>query len=108
MPVKLVSTTNFVCKCCPAYNFSSTNVSEYFNECLIFLVVLFTLCYLSLRFYTLPTQRVNVRPNILVPLPPPVRSIRHTPPLGVIFYFNSFKKYFSQIDRRGNLFHFWT
>jgi hypothetical protein len=25
-----------------------------------------------------------------------------------IFYFNPFEKHFSQIDTRGNLFHFWT
>jgi hypothetical protein len=54
------STTDFVCKCCPAYNFTSTNVSEYFNGLLIFLVVLYTLYYLSLHFSYITTRRALI------------------------------------------------
>jgi hypothetical protein len=50
MPVKLVSITNFVCKCCLAYNFPSINVSEYFNGLLIFLAVLHTLLFIFTFF----------------------------------------------------------
>jgi hypothetical protein len=66
MPVKSVSTTYFVCKYCPAYNFASTNISEYLNALHIFFVVLYTVCYLSLQSPYITTRRANAHPNILV------------------------------------------
>jgi hypothetical protein len=66
MFVKAVLTTDFICKCCPAYNFARTNMSEYLNGLLIFLAVLHTLHYSSLRFPHIITWRVSAHPNILV------------------------------------------